>query len=273
MGLQRHVHDHDGPHADDVHLRGDDLRASELGVRRRVHQEPRDRRGVGRLGPFYTQTYGAFFGVDGSTLEMCSNQVCGGRFGSKRAQYLGFYSSALFWIDNRNEILHDQLEIFRRGVTSAARPDCCGDPVIAGLGFTEDEHNWMVDYPQAFVIPEGGSPGGHPPSRSRTVSAARPRRTGSRSGCSTTASSSIGRRRATRTASRRSRGTRTWCLWTSSSADRVHHALPRARTSRNGSRSCTRRPARGATDSSGAPTRSRCPPTTRSRRRWNRSRR
>ncbi|HEX5901552.1 MAG TPA: M14 family zinc carboxypeptidase [Actinomycetota bacterium] len=113
-------------------------------------------------GPFYTQTYGAFFGVDGSTLEMCSNQVCGGRFGSKRAQYLGFYSSALFWIDNRNEILHDQLEIFRRGVTSAARPDCCGDPVIAGLGFTEDEHNWMVDYPQAFVIPEGGSPGGHP---------------------------------------------------------------------------------------------------------------
>ncbi len=25
-------------------------------------------------GPFYTQTYMAFFGVDGSTLEMCSNQ-------------------------------------------------------------------------------------------------------------------------------------------------------------------------------------------------------
>ena len=40
-------------------------------------------------GPFYTQTYGAFFGVDGSTLEMCSNHVCGGRFGSKRAQYIG----------------------------------------------------------------------------------------------------------------------------------------------------------------------------------------
>jgi hypothetical protein len=113
-------------------------------------------------GPFYTQTYGAFFGVDGSTLEMCSNQVCDGRFGSKRAQYLGFYSSAQFWIDNRNEILHDQLEIFRRGVTAAARPNCCADPLIAGLGFTEAEHNWMVDYPQAFVIPEGGSPGGHP---------------------------------------------------------------------------------------------------------------
>jgi hypothetical protein len=113
-------------------------------------------------GPFYTQTYGAFFGVDGSTLEMCSNAVCGGRFGSKRAQYLGFYSSAEFWIENRNEILHDQLEIFRRGVEDAARPLCCDDPVIEGLGFTEAEHNWMVDYPQAFVIPEGESPGGHP---------------------------------------------------------------------------------------------------------------
>ncbi len=113
-------------------------------------------------GPFYTQTYGAFFGVDGSTLEMCNNQVCGGRSGSKRAQYLGFYSSAQFWVEERNEILHDQLEIFRRGVTGAARPNCCSDPVIAGLGFTEAEHDWMVDYPQAFVIPEGGSPGGHP---------------------------------------------------------------------------------------------------------------
>ena len=45
-------------------------------------------------GPFYTQTYGAYFGVDGSTLEMCNNAACGGRLGSKTAQYLGFYSSA-----------------------------------------------------------------------------------------------------------------------------------------------------------------------------------
>ena len=113
-------------------------------------------------GPFYTQTYGAFFGVDGSTLEMCSNQVCGGRFGSKRAQYVGFHSSAQFWIDHRDEILSDQLEIFRRGVTGAARPSCCSDPDVAARGFTESEHNWMVPYPQAFVIPYGGSPGGHP---------------------------------------------------------------------------------------------------------------
>ena len=71
-------------------------------------------------GPFYTQTYGAFFGVDGSTVEM-QRRACGGRLGSKREQYLVFYSSADFWVENRNAILDDQLEIFRRGVTGAAR--------------------------------------------------------------------------------------------------------------------------------------------------------
>ena len=112
-------------------------------------------------GPFYTQTYMAFYGVDSSTLEMCSNinvdPGCDGRFGSKRAQYVGFWSSARYWIENRNAILHDQLEIFRRGVTGAARPNCCDDPLIASREFTEDQHNWMVEYPRAFVIPFKGS--------------------------------------------------------------------------------------------------------------------
>ena len=112
-------------------------------------------------GPFYTQTYAAFFGVDGSTLEMCNNinvdPGCDGRFGSKRAQYVGFYSSAQFWIENRHALLDDQLEIFRRGVTGADRPNCCDDPLIAGRNFTEDHHNWMVPYLEAYVIPwEGG---------------------------------------------------------------------------------------------------------------------
>jgi hypothetical protein len=112
-------------------------------------------------GPFYTQTYMAFYGVDGSTVEMCNDAHCGGRLGSKTAQYVTFYSSADFWLDNRDGILHDQLEIFRRGVTEAARPNCCDDPLIAERGFTEEDHNWMVEYPEAFVIPfEGGAPGG-----------------------------------------------------------------------------------------------------------------
>jgi Zinc carboxypeptidase len=104
-------------------------------------------------GPFYSQTYGAFFGVDGSTVEMCDDAACGGRLGSKREQYLVFYSSARFWVDNRSAILDDQLEIFRRGVTGAARVNCCDDPLVAGRGFTESQHNWMVEYPKAFVIP------------------------------------------------------------------------------------------------------------------------
>jgi hypothetical protein len=106
-------------------------------------------------GPFYTQTYMAFYGVDSSTVEMCSTS-CDGRIGSKTAQYLTFYSSATFWIDNRNPILHDQLDIFLRGVTSAPRSNCCDDPLIASRGFTEDQHNWMVPYPTAFVIPWDG---------------------------------------------------------------------------------------------------------------------
>jgi Zinc carboxypeptidase len=104
-------------------------------------------------GPFYTQTYGAFIGLDGSTVEMCNNAACGGRMGSKREQYIVFYSSADFWLDHRADILDDQLEIFRRGVTEAERPNCCDDPLIASRGFTEDQHNWMVEYPEAYVIP------------------------------------------------------------------------------------------------------------------------
>jgi hypothetical protein len=112
-------------------------------------------------GPFYTQTYAAFFGIDGSTLEMCSSGPgCDGRFGSKRAQYVGFYSSADFWLQNREQILHDQLEIFRRGVTDAGRPNCCDDLLIASRDFTEDQHNWMVEYPTAYVIPFVGGPAG-----------------------------------------------------------------------------------------------------------------
>jgi hypothetical protein len=110
-------------------------------------------------GPFYTQTYMAFYGVDSSTLEMCDSDAgCDGRFGSKRAQYIGFYSSADFWVENRPAILHDQLEIFRRGRAGAARVSCCDDPLVAGRGFDEANHNWMVPYPTAYVIPFiGGS--------------------------------------------------------------------------------------------------------------------
>jgi hypothetical protein len=109
-------------------------------------------------GPFYTQTYMAFYGLDSSTVEMCEEGPgCNGRFGSKRAQYIAFYSSSDFWIEHRAAILDDQLEIFRRGVEDAARVHCCDDPLIAERGFDEANHNWMVPYPEAFIIPFDGS--------------------------------------------------------------------------------------------------------------------
>ena len=41
-------------------------------------------------------------------------------------------------------------------MTGAPRGNCCDNPFIRGLGFTEDQHNWMVPYPEAFVIPFDG---------------------------------------------------------------------------------------------------------------------
>lgn len=110
-------------------------------------------------GPFYTQTYMAFYGVDSSTAEMCSSQAggagCNGRLGSKTAQYVTFYSSLRYWIDNRQEMMHDQLEVFRRGVAGEPRPTCCAEPTLTARGFTEDQHHWMVPTPEAYVIPFG----------------------------------------------------------------------------------------------------------------------
>lgn len=109
-------------------------------------------------GPFYTQTYMALYGVDSSTVEMCSSQAsgnCNGRLGSKNAQYLTFYSSADFWLDNKTDMMWEQIDTFKRGVDGSPRPPCCSDPFIAAAGFTEDQHNWMVEFPTAYVIPRG----------------------------------------------------------------------------------------------------------------------
>jgi Zinc carboxypeptidase len=124
---------------------------------------PAEAEGWDDWGPFYTQTYISLIGIDGSTVEMCSLTAldggCGGegRLGSKKAQYVTFYSSARYWLDNKSAMMRDQVEIYSRGVADADRPNCCDDPLISGRGFTEADHNWMVPYPKAYVIPrEGG---------------------------------------------------------------------------------------------------------------------
>jgi hypothetical protein len=111
-------------------------------------------------GPFYTQTYISLLGHDGSTVEMCNDTAaqsltnCGGegRLGSKKSQYVVMYSSLNFWLDNIHDMMWDQLEIYRRGVTDANRVNCCDDPAIQARGFDEANHNWMVPYPKAFII-------------------------------------------------------------------------------------------------------------------------
>jgi hypothetical protein len=53
-----------------------------------------------------------------------------------------------FDIANRQDLMHDMLEIYRRGVAGEPRPPCCAPPF-------DVENNWMRDYPTAYVIPFG----------------------------------------------------------------------------------------------------------------------
>jgi hypothetical protein len=111
-------------------------------------------------GPFYTPMYMQLVGLNGSTVEMCNqanNYNCGvpgstthplGRLGSKVAQYTVAWSTLIFDLGNRHDLLFDELETYRRGVTTAPRPACCEAPFDTD-GF------WMREYPLAYVIPLG----------------------------------------------------------------------------------------------------------------------
>jgi hypothetical protein len=131
-------------------------------------------------GPFYTPMYSQLVGLNGSTVEMCNNatlnptgNICGpganvyekvGRSGARMHQGITVWSSLLFDTENRVELLDDLIEIYVRGENDAARPTTAdlapqtpGDPTDVDIppGFDNDENNWMIDYPQAFVIPKG----------------------------------------------------------------------------------------------------------------------
>jgi hypothetical protein len=109
-------------------------------------------------GPFYTPMYAQHIGLNGSTVEMCNQQGTGcltdpsspaprGRLGSRLAQYTISWSSLLYNLANRNEVLHDELEIYRRGVENAPRPQCPPE-------FPTD-CVWMHEYGDAYIIPMG----------------------------------------------------------------------------------------------------------------------
>ncbi|MGH3060322.1 MAG: M14 family zinc carboxypeptidase, partial [Gaiellaceae bacterium] len=111
-------------------------------------------------GPFYTPMYAQHVGLDGSTVEMC-NQTdgdCGipgdaiaetpGRLGAYETQYITTTSTLEYVVANRNEMLYDEAERYRRGVADEPRPACCPPPF-------EVDNNWMKEFPKAYVIPLG----------------------------------------------------------------------------------------------------------------------
>ena len=99
-------------------------------------------------GPFYTPMYSQLVGMNGSTVEMCQTTACGGRAGARLEQETTTWSTLLFNIGQRHDVLSDELEIYRRNVADAPRPPCCPPPFDVA-------NNWMHDYPKAYVIPFG----------------------------------------------------------------------------------------------------------------------
>src|SRR5262245_4691635 len=120
---------------------------------------PSEAEGWDDWGPFYAPMYSQLVGLNGSTVEMCNSTgaACGvagstthqrGRLGSKLAQYTVAWSTLLFDLSQRNALLHDELETYKRGIENAPRPACCPAPYgTDGI--------WMREYPSAYVIPLG----------------------------------------------------------------------------------------------------------------------
>ena len=99
-------------------------------------------------GPFYTPMYSQLVGMNGSTVEMCQLTSCGGRLGARIQQEITTWSTLLFNVEERHDVLMDELEIYRRNAADAPRPACCPPPF-------DVRNNWMHDYHKAFVIPLG----------------------------------------------------------------------------------------------------------------------
>ena len=84
-----------------------------------------------------------------------SNTGMGSNWNSKTAQYLAFYSSNNYWADHKVGLMHDQVEIYYRGVSSAVPSPTAfaNDPVLASRYFSDAWQNYMESYPTAYIIP------------------------------------------------------------------------------------------------------------------------
>jgi hypothetical protein len=80
---------------------------------------------------------------------MCNAASCGGRAAARLIQNTVQQSTVEFVVGHYQAMLDDELENYIRGDVDAPRPECCPDP------FKAEFHNWMLDYPKAYVIPVG----------------------------------------------------------------------------------------------------------------------
>jgi hypothetical protein len=105
--------------------------------------------------------YNQLVGLNGSTVEMCSSlnsnpaiqRVCGapglssfprGRLAARLAQYTVATSTLEFVIANRQDLMNDLLQIYRRGDNGEPWPPCCPGPFDVA-------NNWMHEYPAAWA--------------------------------------------------------------------------------------------------------------------------
>ena len=112
-------------------------------------------------GPFYTARCTRSTWVWTRRPSRCASSqrpgtgrlpTCGGRAGSRDvSRSRPAVDVRRSWSRNRADMLHDELEMYRRGDVDAPRPACCPPPF-------DVDHNWMQDYPTGVRDPARRGP-------------------------------------------------------------------------------------------------------------------
>lgn len=102
--------------------------------------------------PIYTPMFAMYHGAYGHTLETPSRYVEG-----VEAHYWAVWGAMNFVVDNKEEMIRDQIEIFRRGFLDLPQVPIPAD-IIAQAAYPEFEELdlFIQDFPAAYVIPPDG---------------------------------------------------------------------------------------------------------------------
>jgi len=97
--------------------------------------------------PSYTPMFAMYHGAYGHTLETPHRDERG-----VDAHYAAVWGALKFVVENKNEMVHDQIEIFRRGFL-----DLLQQPIPPELLPTYPQYQELIiqDFPAAYVIPQG----------------------------------------------------------------------------------------------------------------------